>query len=41
MNAKIAPKVEVDLSMFEIGGWSNLQPSNQHLLDVFNDENEP
>ena len=29
MDAKIGPKVVMDLSMFKIGGWNNLQPSNQ------------
>ena len=41
MNAKMDPKVLMDLSTFEIGGWNSLQPSNQHLLEEFIDENEP
>ena len=28
-NAKIDPKVVMDLSIFKIGVWNNLQPSNQ------------
>ena len=41
MNAKTDPKVEMDLSMFKIGGWNNVQPSNHILLEEFMDENEP
>ena len=26
-------KVVMDLSIFKIGGWNSLQPSNQNLLD--------
>ena len=40
MNDKIDTKVEMDLSMFEIGGWNSLQSSNQKLLEEFIDENE-
>ena len=29
MSGKIDPKVVMDLSIFKIGGWNNLQPSNQ------------
>ena len=28
MNAKMHPKVVMDLSIFKTGGWSSLQPSN-------------
>ena len=41
MNAKIDPKVVIDLSIFSIGGWNSLQPINQNLLKEFIDENEP
>ena len=41
MNAKIGPKVVMDLSIFDIGGWNSLQPINQKLLEEFVDENEP
>ena len=34
MNAKIDPKVVMDLSIFKIGGWNSLQPMNQNLLEV-------
>ena len=40
MNAKFDPKVFMDLSIFKIGGWNNLTPSNQNLLKKFTDENE-
>ena len=40
-NAKIDPKVVMDLSIFKIGGWNSLQPINQKLLEEFTDENEP
>ena len=33
MNAKIDPKVLMDLSMFKIGGWNNLEASNQTLFN--------
>ena len=41
MDAKIDPKVVMDLSIFKIGGWNSLQPNNQNLLEKFIDENEP
>ena len=41
MDAKIDPKVVVDLSIFQIGGWNSLQPINQNWLEEFIDENEP
>ena len=41
MNAAIDPKVVMDLPIFNIGGWNNLQPSNQQILEEFTDENEP
>ena len=31
----------MDLSIFKIGGWNNLQPRNQILLEEFIDESEP
>ena len=37
MDAEIDPKVEMDLSMFEIGGWKVLQFSNRKLLEEFID----
>ena len=37
MSAKIDPKDVMELSIFKIGGWNNLQSSNQNLLE----ENEP
>ena len=40
MNAKIDPKVVMDLSKFKIGGWNSLQAMNQKLLEEFLDENE-
>ena len=33
MNAKIDPKVVMDLSIFKIGGWTSLQTSNQKMLE--------
>ena len=33
MNAKIDPKVVMDLSIFQIGRWNSLQPSNQQVLE--------
>ena len=33
MNVKINPKVAVALSIFKIGGWNHLQPTNQYLLE--------
>ena len=41
MNAKIGPKVVMELTMFKIGGWNNLQPRNPKLLEEFMDEHEP
>ena len=41
MDAKIDPKVVMDLSMFKIGGWNSLQPNNQNLLQEFVQKNEP
>ena len=41
MDAKIDPKVVMDLFMFKIGGWNILQPSNRKLLEEFINENEP
>ena len=41
MDANTDPKVVMDLSIFKIGGWNSLQPSNQNLLAKFVDENEP
>ena len=41
MNAKIDPKVVMELSILKIGGWNYLQPSYQNLLEEFLDENEP
>ena len=41
MNAKIDPKVVMDLSRFKIGGWNSLQPIKQKLLAEFIDTNEP
>ena len=40
MNAKIDPKVVMDLSKFKIRGWKSLQAMNQTLLEEFLDENE-
>ena len=41
MDAIIDPMVVMDLSMFEILGWNKLQPSNQHIMQEYLDENEP
>ena len=41
MYAKIGPKVVMDLSIFKIGGWNSLKPSNRKMLGEFVDENEP
>ena len=41
MDAKIEPKVVMDLSIFNIGGWNSLEPINQNLLEEFIDENKP
>ena len=38
MDAKIHPKVEMDLSMFEIGGWKIVQLSNRKLLEEYIEE---
>ena len=38
MDANRDPKVEMDLSMFEIDGWKNLQLSNRKLLVKFIEE---
>ena len=38
MGAEIDPKVEMDLSMFEIGGWKILQLSDRKLLEEFTEE---
>ena len=40
MNAKIDPKVVMDLSTYKIGGWNSLQHSKQKLLEEFIDEKE-
>ena len=40
MDAKIDPKVVINLSIFKIGGWNSLQPSSRKLLEEFIDENE-
>ena len=31
----------MDLSIFKVGGWDNLQHSNQEILEEFIDENDP
>ena len=41
MGAKIGPKLVMDLSVFKIGGWNILQPSNRELLEEFINETEP
>ena len=41
MGAKIDPMVVMDLSVFKIGGWNSLQPSNRKLSEEFINENEP
>ena len=41
MNGNIDPKVVMERSTFNIGGWNNFQPSSQHLLEHFVDDNEP
>ena len=41
MKVKIDPKVVMDLSIFEVGGWNNFQSSSQHLSKQFMDDNEP
>ena len=40
MGAKIDPRVVMDLSVFKIGGWNILQPSNRKLSDESMNENE-
>ena len=40
-DAKIDPKVVMDLSIFKIGGWNSLQSIGGNLLEEFSDENEP
>ena len=41
MNGNIDPKVVMERSTFNIGGWNNFQPSSQHSLEDHVDENEP
>ena len=41
MDAKIDPKVVMDLFMLKIGGRNILQPSNRKLLEESIDEDEP
>ena len=41
MNAKIDPKVVMDLSIFKFGRWNSLQPIDQKLLEEFIDESQP
>ena len=38
---KIDSKVVTDLSVFKIGGWNELQPIDQKLLENFIEENLP
>ena len=38
MGAEIDPKLEMDLSMFEIVGWKILQLSNRKLSEFFFEE---
>ena len=33
VDAKMDPKVVTDLSIFKVGGWNKLQPTNQALLE--------
>ena len=40
MGAKIDPKVVTDLSIFKIGGWNILQPSNRKLWEEGIEEND-
>ena len=35
VNAKIDPKVVMDMSIFNNGGWNSLQPINHNLLEEF------
>ena len=37
-NAQINPKVVMDLSIFKVGGWNNLQPGNHSVLKEFIEE---
>ena len=41
VDAKIDPKVVMDLSIFKIGVRNSLQPITQNLLEEFVDKNEP
>ena len=41
IDAKIDPKVVMDLSIFKVAGWKILQLSNGKLLEEFIDVNEP
>ena len=41
MGVKIDPKVVKDLSVFKIGGWNILQPSNRKLSEEYINGNEP
>ena len=34
MTAEIDPRIVMDLSIFKIGGWNILQPTNQNLLEI-------
>ena len=40
MNAKIDEKVVMDLSIFTIGGWNSVQPTNLKSLEASHDERE-
>ena len=35
MNAKNDPTVVMDLTIFEMGEWNSLQPSNKQLFEYF------
>ena len=41
VDAKIDPKVVMDLAIFQIGGWNEVQPIDQKSLENFIDENMP
>ena len=41
MDAKIDPKIVLDLSIFKIGGWNEVEPIVQKSLEKFFDENVP
>ena len=41
MDAKIDPKLVMDVFIFKIGGWKSLQSINPNLLEEFIDENDP